>query len=84
MALINGPITRGDYIKVTHQDDAGNLDLLILGTAMQDIDQGGAARFTVALPGAKTIGSATVELSLNDVDVTLVFAADIAREQVSA
>ncbi|MGW8431409.1 hypothetical protein ACWGJ9_09805 [Curtobacterium citreum] len=84
MALINGPVTRGDYIKVTHQDPAGNLDLLILGTAMQDINQGGAARFTVALPGTKIIGGAHVELSVNDVDVTLLFAADVAREGASA
>jgi hypothetical protein len=84
MALINGPITRGDYIKVTHQDAANNLDLLILGTALQDITAGSGVRFSVSLPGADRIGGANVELSLNDVDVTLLFAADVAREQVSA
>lgn len=80
MALINGPISRGDYIKVTHHNAAGYPDLLILGTAMQDITAGGAARFTVALPGAEIIGGATVELSVNEVDVALIFAADVARE----
>ena len=84
MALINGANIRvGDLIKVTHTNDAGDIDLLIHGTALTDISTTSAARFTVALPGTKTIGGARVDLSVNDVDVALIFAADVARGEAT-
>jgi hypothetical protein len=77
--LTSKPIKIGDLIRVTHTNAIGEVDLSITGTITTPLSAGSSNRFKVALPGSEKVGGVEVELSVNEVDVTLIFAADVAR-----